>query len=214
MAWELIDDVGINRASASTVATATFVGPQEGSLLIACLALSATSTVTAPSGWELIDSHTSGMAKGLVYAKIAASGEETTPEWTINPNCNWILKLSEWAGHDSGGAGNTVPFYEALGHSDGSDDSLETGNLPLRIAGSLLVCLMVAAVSDEDIALDSGDWSVLEGNAYTDVCMLTSYKVSTGDVGANEACNALMGQSASWLSVTAEFKAQNVCCSA
>jgi GDSL-like Lipase/Acylhydrolase family len=110
---------GPAQRSLSTVATNSSVftvaaplGEAAGDVLIGALQLNGSGTVTAPSGWALIGSTSSGGDVTYTYDKVAGTNEPGSYTWTSTTYSNGSLAILDYTGIDT-----TTPVNAWAGNS-------------------------------------------------------------------------------------------------
>lgn len=75
-------------------------GTTEGDLMVAIINCNSNTTITAPSGWNVIDEDDgiASTATVLIYYKIAGASEASSYDWTWSGNTRWGVAIATFSG--------------------------------------------------------------------------------------------------------------------
>ncbi|OGQ94083.1 MAG: hypothetical protein A2521_05440 [Deltaproteobacteria bacterium RIFOXYD12_FULL_57_12] len=117
------------------------VGVTTGHVLLAQVILRATDSITAPAGWTLIDSKSSGATlTQAIYYRVATATEPASYAWTSLRN-DWAGGMVAYRGVDT--AAN--PINVASGQANGSSTSVTAPTVTTTVSNALLVGFFVTA---------------------------------------------------------------------
>lgn len=129
-------NTGVSSSATGAVSAEVQVGDIQIASIIATS--SGTTITAAPSGWTLIRGNTPTGFRTFQYWKVRASGDTSSPAWTLSGNDGWGVDI--WAGS---GQHSTSPINVQNGAVNTSSNSLAVSVTP-TVADCML--LMYGAV--------------------------------------------------------------------
>ena len=104
--------VSTNTFSGSSLSAAAPAGESAGDVLIAAIQANTSGAITAPSGWTLVGSTTTGSDVTASFVKVAGSNEPSSYSWTASLPANGSIAILDYTGIDTtspvnGWAGNS-----------------------------------------------------------------------------------------------------------
>ena len=133
--------IAFRSATGTTVASGTSItlnkpsGTASGDVLVAAIEIGGTTTVTAPSGWTLVRSTTSGSAlTQATYVHAAGTSEPASYQWRFSTS-----RLASGAVAAYVGVNTTTPVDVSSGGSSSGSTSIVAPSVTTTTAGDMLI---------------------------------------------------------------------------
>ena len=173
--------------------SATFT-PTNGNLLVLCLSVGGNATVSAPAGWDLVQSCTSGSLKAWMWIKQNCTTSDTSVDLTGNAAVTGIYTVRQYAGAKTSGAWDSNGTAEDETNVTDASTSCSTGTTgTLSQANGLGIAFIAIDDGGNWEDADGGSWS----GSWTNV-VTANRTTSSGHRIAELAISATTAQSATY----------------